>query len=488
MIPGGMSEVKAATGALPLSVFEDRGAPLEIPAANNNTAADFISSPPAGRPSLKQQPDGNAQEARKQRKRKQPEGTIVLDSSLGSVMTLRSHQAPADRDSGQEGAAGFNELLIPDLTTPPSPRSMEILGRSRGLKRANLVPNRQQRSPLKKGTLDEHPQSAQMYSPAARMHSEPASQPVGSNWWAAGQPMQHPGALPAGQQHHLGWQGAAEQVWHPGYQSPPRWPGQQVNKHAPSHPALEEGSGVASAGPRHGRALKRQRASQHAPPAEAQPCLPRANVPSHTPYHAQGALGGHLVGETIAHAVPACWAGRLSHCQQDLACLPAAQRAEAAQCSEQHSSIDPAMRPTGHQQSWPAPGDGSNVLSPLPKKQRAPQREKRKGLGKQEQQAVRPAVPAEDPLRSAGLLLDNLHMTFTINDLCDATFTPISAELQFGYKSSNHRTGRHLLSCEVFSSAAGLLHCMGPLLLCKEGCCSCTRRLDALRSWQPPQW
>ena len=249
MISTGMSEVKASTGALPLSVFENRGASLESPAAFNVTAAAFTSSPPLGRPLSKQEPNENAREAQRQRKRKQPEGSTVLDSSLGSLMTLRSHQAQGESESGQDIAAGLNQPLIPDLTMPPSPRSMEILGRSRGLRRARLAPHQQQKSSLKTVPSHQQPQAAQMSSPAARIPSELASQPVGSNWWAAGQPMQQTGALPAGQQHRAGWQGAAEQLLPQGHLKSPGWPAHQAMRHATSHPAFEEGSGVASAGP-----------------------------------------------------------------------------------------------------------------------------------------------------------------------------------------------------------------------------------------------
>ena len=397
MISTGMSEVKAPTGTLPLSVFEDRGAPFESPAAFNVTAAAFASSPPLGQPLSKQVPDGNAREAQRQHKRKQPEGSTVLDSSLGSLMTLRSHQAQGDGESGQDLAAGLKQPLIPDLTMPPSPRSMEILGRSRGLRRARLAPKQQQKSSLEPVTTHQQPKVAQMSSPGAHIPSALASQPVGSNWWAAGQPMEHPGALPSGQQHHAGWQGAAEQLLPRGHHSSPHWLAQSAKKHATSHPALEEGSGVAPAGPRHGRALKRQRTSQHALPAEAQPFLPRA---AHTaPHCAQSAPAQHLVGEALAHAAPACWAGRLSRGQQELACQASALPAEAAHSNERHSSMEPAVGPAGLQQSWPAPGGGSGVLAPPPKKQRGEQRGKLTGKGKQKQQPVQPAVPVQDPHR-----------------------------------------------------------------------------------------
>ena len=402
MIPADMSEVKASTGALPLSVFEDRGAPLESPAAINDRAADYASSPPFGLPSSKQEAIGNAREAQRQHKRKQAEGITVLDSSLGSVMTLRSHQAQGDGESGQGIAEGINQPLIHDLTTPPSPRSMEILGRSRGLRRARLAPHQQQKSSLRMVNPHQQPQVAQMSSPAARTPSELASQPVGSNWWVARRPMQHTGALPAGQQQHAGWQGAAEQPLPQGNHKSASWLAHQAKKHAISYPAFEEGSGVAPAGPRHSRAMKRQRTSQHALPAEAQPFLPRA---AHiAPHCAQSAPVQHLVGEALAHAAPACWAGRLSPLQQELACQAGAQPAEAAQFGEGHSSMEPAMEPTGLQQSWPAPGGGSGVLAPPPKKQRGEQRGKLKGKGKQRQQPAQPAVTAEDPQRFVRLL------------------------------------------------------------------------------------
>ena len=393
MVSAGMSELKASTGALPLSVFEDRGAPLESPAAINDRAADVASSPPFARPSSKQEPIGDAREAQRQHKRKQPEGIAVLDCSLGSVMTLRSHQAQGDGESSQDIAAGLSQPLIPDVTMPPSPRSMEILGRSRGLRRARLAPHHQQKSSLKMVAPHQQPQVARMSTPAARVFSELASQPVGSNWWAARQPMQHPGALPAGQQHHAGWQGASEQPLPQGHLNSPTWPAHQAKKHTASHPAFEEGSGVASAGPRHGRAWKRQRTGQHALPAEAQPFHPRA---AHTaPHCAQSAPAQHLAGEALAHAAPACWAGMLSPLQQELACEAGAQLAEAAHSNERHSSMEPAVGPAGLQQSWPAPGGGSGVLAPPGKKQRG----KLTGKGKQKQQSLQPAVPVEDPHR-----------------------------------------------------------------------------------------
>ena len=418
MIPTGMSEVKASTGALPLSVFEDRGAPLVSPAAINDRAADFASSPPFGRPSCKLEPVRNAREAQRKHKRKQPEGNTVLDSSLGSVMTLRSHQAQGDSESGLHIAAGLNEPLIPDLTMPPSPRSMEILGRSRGLRRARLAPKQQQKSSLQPVTTHQQPQVAQMSSPRAHIPSALASQPVGSNWWAAGQPMEHPGALPAGWQHHGGWQGAAEQLLPQGHHNSPHWLAHPAKKHAISHPAFVEGSGVASAGPRHGRALKRQHTSQHAPPAEAQPCLPRAA--QSTPHRAQDMPAQHLVGEALAHAAPACWAGRLSPLRQELAYQAGAPSAEAAQFGERHSSMEPATGPTRLQQSWPAPGGGSGACAPPPKKQRDEQRGKLTGKGKQKQQTAQPAVPVDEPQRSVRLFLDDLHAAFTRIGPCEA--------------------------------------------------------------------
>ena len=421
MIPASMSEAKASTGALPLSVFEDRGAPLESPAAINDRAAGFASSPPFGRPSSKQEAVGNAREAQRQHKRKQPEGITVLDSPLGSVMTLRSHQAQEDGESGQDIAAGLNQSLIPDLTMPPSPRSMEILGRSRGLRRARLAPHHQQKSSLKTVIPHQQPQVAQMSSPAARVPSELALQPVGSNWWAVGRPMQHPGALPAGQQQHAGWQGAAQQLLPQGHPKSLTRSPHQAKKHATSHSAFREGSGVASAGPRRGRALKRQRTSQHAPPAEAQSALPRG---AHTaPHCADSAPVQHLAGEAHAHAAPACWAGRPSPLQQELVCQASAQTAEAAQFGERHSSMEPAMEPTGLQQSWPARGGGSGgsgVLAPPPKKQRGEQRGKLKGKGKQRQQPAQPAVPVEDPQRFVRLFTHGLHTALTQTGQCKA--------------------------------------------------------------------
>ena len=439
MISTGMSEVKASTGALPLSVFEDRGASLESPAAFNVTAAAFTSSPPLGRPLSKQEPNENAREAQRQRKRKQPEGSTVLDSSPGSLMTLRSHQAQGDSESGQDIAAGLNQPLIPDLTMPPSPRSMEILGRSRGLRRARLAPHQQQKSSLKTVPPHQQPQAAQMSSPAARVPSELASQPVGSNWWAAGQPMQQTGALPAGQEHRAGWQGAAEQLLPQGHLNSPGWPAHQAMRHATSHPAFEEGSGVASAGPRHGRASKRQRTQQHAPPAEAQPSFPRA---AHTaPHCAQSAPAQHLVGEALAHAAPACWAGRLSRGQQELACQASALPAQGAHFSERRSSMKPAMGPTGLQQSWPEIDGGSSMLATPPKKQRGEQRGKLKGKGKQKQQPAQLAVPVEDPQRFVRLLVDGLHTALTQTGPCEARSVMHHphlnrSELQSGSESS----------------------------------------------------
>ena len=420
MISTGMSEVKASTVALPLSVFEDRGALWESPAAINDRAADSASSPPFGRPSCKREPIRNALEAQRQHKREQPEGITALDSSPGSVMTLRSHQAQGDGESGQGIAAGCDQPLLPDLTMPPSPRSMEILGRSRGLRRARLAPKQQQKSSLEPMTTHKQLQVAQMSSPGAHIPSALASHPVGSNWWAAGPPMQHPGVLPAERQHHAGWQGAAEQLLPQGHLNSPSWPAHQAKKHATSHPAFEEGSGVASAGPRHGRALKRQRTSQHAQPAGAQPFHPRAADLSCAPHSAQGARIQHLVGGPIAHAAPACWAGSLSHHQQELACQAGALPAKAAHSSKRHSSMEPAMGPVGLQQSWPAPGGGSGVLAPPPKKQRGEQRGKLTGKGKQEQQPVQPAVPVEDPNRCGSLLIYCLCTALTQIGLCEA--------------------------------------------------------------------
>ena len=191
-------------------------------------------------------------------------------------MLLRSQQPsssqlpPSHTASTSKPATGHSEVLpLPDdVLSPPSPRSMQILGKSRGLKRDRLessqpTPPAKRPAMTPKSASKPRPHKVKAAVPSIALSPPPhTAQPVGSNWWAQGasaQPVQAPDHLaPAAhanpvQDHsrgdHPSLSGAVQHMqpsrqrgpesWQPAYPSSPPVPHQAYtrgSKHVPSVP------------------------------------------------------------------------------------------------------------------------------------------------------------------------------------------------------------------------------------------------------------
>ena len=184
--------------ALPLAVFEDRNVPAAQ--ANGAIAAMTISSPARGEKRKADLAPIFASGAGVQQRRMQPEAPHSL---AGSVMLVRSREHITSQlppsypaSTAKHATDRPEELVLPaDILSPPSPRSMQILGKSRGLKRDRLD-STQPTPPAKRPAIN--PNSAAKARPqkgkaAARSLPVPPpqpAQPVGSNWWSQGSPGQ----------------------------------------------------------------------------------------------------------------------------------------------------------------------------------------------------------------------------------------------------------------------------------------------------------
>lgn len=404
--------MEAGALALPLAVFEDRGAapdsagPLQVGReCDESLAAEQAISA--------QKVNGNKQEARKARKRKQPEDNSMPKSLAGSVMMLRSQHSPASSvlPVGTEATIQYAQgppaqQQTPDGgMAPPSPDLMQILGKSRGLKRDPLEPA-QLMPTLKKSKIKSLAQKAPVVNLTPPL---PAGQPVGSNWWAQvppGPPMQtfnQQAAIqqPASWEHSspyvdaCAWGSASQQQ----QQSAP-WP-------LPPNAAPKSAMQAAEAYPRGPASQHEQQAAlwplppnmtngksqSQAPVADwqeprqhhsHQPSM-RAQMPAQKVQYHGRSQGGHmrdLVGEVLAYDVPACWGNGNAQQQQyhGAGPLPKMEAGGDARLP----NMQPGQGPGQPGQWWPAPDGGRFVLDTRPKKQRA----KKAKQDKQPQQAV----------------------------------------------------------------------------------------------------
>ncbi len=398
--------------ALPLAVFEDRNAPAAQ--AGSGKAALPISNPGTGQKNVREAVPRSASQAGLQLRRKQPEVSSTPHSLAQSVMLLRSQQPSSSQPqstrpaSTSKPATGHSEeLVLPDdVLSPPSPRSMQILGKSRGLKRDRLESS-QPTPPAKRPAINPNSASKprlhkfKAAAPSMVLSPPQKAQPVGSNWWAQGtaQPVQAPGQLaPAthaslvqdhsrgglpsqsGAQHMQpsGQQGSAS--WQPAYPSSPPVPDQAYprgNNHVPSSsPAW------ASA-----HAQTHAEAWQSSPPVSTLPAKRAKQQPFRQPgpeHHSSaprqqpraGTYTGRsqdmqmqdLVNEVLAHDTPACWTNGSMHKQHSRAGAPSWPEAAGSQAHPANGH-GPGQRGQAHlqpEQSWPAPDGGRYILAPAP--------------------------------------------------------------------------------------------------------------------------
>ena len=405
--------MEAGALGLPLAVFEDRGAapdsagPLGGGEGDEPLAAEQVISA--------QKLNGNKQEARKARKRKQPEDNSVPESLAGSVMMLRSQHSPASAVLPVSTEATIQDAKGPPAQqqvqnggmAPPSPGLMQILGTSRGLQRDPLEPA-QLMPPLKRRKFKSLAQKAPVVNLAPPL---PAGQPVGSNWWAQvppGPPMQsyiQQAAIqqPASWEHNnpsvdtCAWGSASQQ---------------QQQQHLASWPLLPNAAPKSAM--QAAEAYPRGSASQHEQQAAPWPLPPnmtngksqsqapiaewqgtrqhhshcpstRAQMPAQPVQYTDRSQGGHmrdLVGEVLAYDMPACWGSGNVQQQQYHGAGPSSKMEAGG--DPYMPSMQPGQGPGQLGQWWPAPDGGRFVLDTRPKKQRA----KRAKQDKQPQEAV----------------------------------------------------------------------------------------------------
>ena len=421
--------------ALPLAVFEDRN--VQAAQAGSGKAALPISSPVTGQKTMREAAPKSASQAGLQHRRKQPEVCSVSHSLAQSVMLLRSQQPsslqlpPAHPASTSKPATGHSEeLALPvDVLSPPSPRSMQILGKSRGLKRDRLDSS-QPSPPAKRPATTPNaaskprPHKVKAAVPNVVLSPPQTAQPVGSNWWAQGssaQPVHSPDErAPAAhadlvQDHSRGGhpsQAGAQHMQPPGQRESPSW--QPACPSSPPFPyqAHIRGSRDVSvkapawASPHehtHAEAWRSsppvsRRSTLAAKPAKQQPSRQpppehHSSAPRQQPQTAryngrsQDLQMQDLVSEVLAQDTPACWANGSSHKQHS--------RAVASSWSTAHQADGQAsgQRGQAHQQpeqSWPAPDGGRYILAPpqVSKKQQSKTRSaqpewRAQGLGQQ---------------------------------------------------------------------------------------------------------
>ena len=397
--------------ALPLAVFEDRN--VTVAQADTGSGALPISSPSTEQNRMRGNAPKTVDEARAQQNRKQPEISNDPHSLAGSVMLLRSRQPstlqlppPYPASTTKHATGRSEELVLPDeLLRPPSPRSMQILGKSRGLKRDRLDSS-QPTPPAKRPAVHPHPAAKpRLQKGKAAVRGLPVSspqpaQPGGSNWWSQGSPGQpvkdppqwafaaqanmvqdasHSGyPTPSGAQ-YMQLSGRRDLAsWQPAYPSGPPVPYRAYtrgNKHIPNDtPAW------ASA-----HEQEHSEASPSSPPVSRRSMTPanQSKQISQKPVSDHPTPGGHqqpraerytgrsqdmqmqdLVNEVLGQDAPACWTSQSTHKQHSRAGAPSWSRARSS--SGQLGQIHPQL-----QRSWPAPEGGRYVLAspPVSKKQ-----------------------------------------------------------------------------------------------------------------------
>ncbi len=403
--------------ALPLAVFEDR----DVLAAQTGSA---IAALPIFSPSTEQnKAAGNSQKAISEtgarQRRKQAEVSSAPHSLAQSVMLLRSRQpsssaaaATTPRKHLPSTATGRSEECCrcqTMLLSPPSPRSMQILGKSRGLKRDRLessqpTPPAKRPAMTPKSASKPRPHKVKAAVPSIALSPPPqTAQPVGSNWWAQGssaQPVQAPDHLaPAAhanlvQDHsrggHPSLSGAVQHMqpsgqrgpesWQPAYPSSPPVPHQAYtrgNKHIPSVPP-------AWASPHE---QTHAEAWHSSPPVSRHGTVPgnqskqqpsRRPVPDHHSSAAhQQPQAAALQWQEPEHADAG--PGERGSCPRHTSMLEEWQHTEAAQqgrCCEPPGIRSPSIGQVGTpgqrgqaplqpEQSWPAP-EGGRTFSPRP--------------------------------------------------------------------------------------------------------------------------
>lgn len=430
-----MAEVGDPVPALPFAVFEDRSAPGSEIGLNPPT---YVSSPPGAnaKAQYSKAEAGGTSEPEEQGPRRQPEVSNALPTLAGTVMMLRSHQ-PSPPQTPLSGAGSTpkritgpsDQLLSDDLMSPPSPRSMQILGKSRGLKRDRLdssqpIPPAKKPGSNTKSAMKAKPQKAKAsVASLALLTSAPQpTQPAGSNWWAQGslgQPMQDQSAwLPAKQvsmqQNYSQWTAAPQArmdhmqppghniaSWLPAFASNPtrslrthpQGQGKQMqndpNTWAPAYEQQQSDAWPPAPSMSQRGIMPATEAMQQPPQsfASQQPDIRAQQHPQ--PGHFTGrSLGMHmhdLVDEVLAHDIPACWTnGSAQHKHNRRAHSPAAWAdghnheppGQTHMLHEQprvngqpgHMYLQNEQLRQGHLQSgnsWPAPA-GGHILAAQP--------------------------------------------------------------------------------------------------------------------------
>ena len=396
--------------ALPLEVFEDRS----VLAAQADGGSAALSSPATRQHRSLGNVPTPASKTGGQHKRNQPEVTCAPQSLAASVMLLRSHQPSTlqlslshPASAAKHGIGRSEELGVPDdLLSPPSPRSMQILGKSRGLKRDRLDSS-QPTPPAKRPALAPNsvckptPRKGKAAVPGLAALPPQTAQPVGSNWWSQGSAAQpvpvpsqlapatkadmalnhsrtgHPSLSGAQYMQLSGWRDSAS--WQPGYPSSPPVPYgayTRGNKHIPNDPVWAPSCEQESAGAWHSsspvsrhstvpaKQALRQPSQQHVPErsstgADQQPQAVRYKGRS------QDMQMQDLVNEVLAHDTPACWAKGSTREQHSRAGGPSWTKDRHIP-TPRAGGQGPGQRMQTHpqpEQSWPAPDGGRYILA-----------------------------------------------------------------------------------------------------------------------------
>lgn len=402
--------------ALPLEVFEDRKVPAAQ--AGGGSAALSMSISATGQDRSPGNVPTPASSTGAQHKRHQAQVSSAPQSLAGSVMLLRSRQpstlqlppsypaSAAKHDTGRSEELGLPDVLL----SPPSPRSMQILGKSRGLKRDRLD-FLQPTPPAKRPALAPNPgrkptpRKGKAAVPGLAVSPPQTAQPVGSNWWSQG-PAAQPGLVPhqlapstqgdmapshsrgghpslSGTQ-YMQLSGQRDSAsWQPGYPSSPPVPYRAYttgNEHIPNDgPAWAPSSEQEDAGAWHSSPPVSRRSTMPAKQAMQQPS--RQPVPERPGTGAiqqpqtvrykgkmQDMQMQDLVNEVLAQDTPACWMNGSTRKQHSRAGAP-------SRIQDIHS---PTLRAGGQgpgqrvqtcpqpEQSWPAPEGGRYILASPP--------------------------------------------------------------------------------------------------------------------------
>ncbi len=524
--------------ALPLAVFEDR----DVLAAQTGSA---IAALPIFSPSIEQnKAAGNSQKAISEtgarQRRKQAEVSSAPHSLAQSVMLLRSQHPsssqlpPSHPASTSKTATGHSEVLpLPDdVLSPPSPRSMQILGKSRGLKRDRLessqpTPPAKRPAMTPKSASKPRPHKVKAAVPSIALSPPPqTAQPVGSNWWAQGssaQPVQAPDHLaPAAhanlvQDHSRGGQaslsGAVQHMqpsgqqgpesWQPAHPSSPSVPHQahtRGSRHIPSVPPAwaspheqtrAEAWHSSPSVSRHGtvpgdqsqqQPSRRPAPDHHSSAAHQQPQAARYNGRS------QNLQMQDLVNEVLAHDTPACWGNGSTQKQQ--------RRAGAASTPGIRSPMhragghNPGQRgqaPLQPEQSWPAPEGGQYILAPPPvsrKQQSKPRSAQAEWSGQ------RPGQQDD----ASGSLYNGCVACAPLHPLLCRHGSGMHSLTHCHFPGSNPHLNKGLMPISVHDLhsqeqiSAGMLDLLAMIQPCRADCSSFTRRWSGLLPWPPLQW